>query len=872
MNKKIIIALGSLLLIMSITISLFFFYAKQHDSSYIPDEDETYETEDPFLEPESTTTTQHRTDNRFSMSSPTIPRHSSAIYKKPFASTAAPEPTSRTKQEALNALPGYYGTPLTSDAIGKSKEQAQQNLPGYYGKAEAATNNKDHIAHELSHSYGRTAYPSIQHSIDHRYKAYSIEEEDEYEDDSTSRPEIRFQIDANNFFTGSHNQALLNEDQQYDKAVFFQTIINLPIDIKIPAKEWGKVEFNFTGRINTLWGSSELSQTTREFVKIGRAITETKHYHEFDRPLFWVQQTWLKLYSQSESTMFQIGFFPKQIGLGLILGNHYKAGNPLLTNTHEKFIDQYRPGLELSTTFGKRDYKATLYYSMYKNNATSFDKQVEFTQGQELCNCGDGPPFVRTNPSRPIFQTSHLITAQIDIPLTIEKTMTHDLHMSPFILYNKDRNQTVEFFGDAQSTLVTVGSTFNLNNEKFDINVDIAGNVGSQEVKGWDRNVTEEHARMTLTHLFGKSFDNIGSDLTLELEALFNASGDFVLSPTFPFPPGKDLSLEHAAGEEFQENNPNLIVPSLLNPGTTINLNTRFKNSYSRFRKCYQNSYRAFMAAADMGYKPSERYKLGLILGYSTGDENPNDTREKAYLYRLRDDWDQVRQDFDHTYHGFIGVQSLYTGKHVRTLQLLRSHRLNQPLSQVPELTANQFSNLTYGGVGFWHHKNYHSGTLQFNANVIAMGLSDPVRFGFDPVVQDIFETFNFKEDEATEQRFKSYDKTLSQYLGVEINCILEFFAKSNLTFYGMTSVFIPGSYYKDIKILSNGCVGKVIPLKNQYIGVAKDKSGFENAEKTCITLKNDIAIVAYAGIKFDFDTASLHNRFRKRKKNKVTL
>ena len=272
------------------------------------------------------------------------------------------------------------------------------------------------------------------------------------------------------------------------------------------------------------------------------------------------------------------------------------------------------------------------------------------------------------------------------------------------------------------------------------------------------------------------------------------------------------------------------------------------------------------MVATDMGYHFHNK-KINFALGYAGGDDNPNDSTEKAILYRLREDWNKVRQDTkDHIYSGFTGVQSLYTGKHIRSVQLLRSHRMNQPLSQVPEVTANQFSNLIYTGIGLSGQKEYYSGTLKFSTNIIAMGMPHSVKYGFDPVIQDVYETFDFEETEDTKVRFKAQDERLQQYLGTELNAFLEFFGKNNVTFYGMLSLFLPGSYYNSIRCLSNENTGKNIPLKNQYIALAKDTSGFENAERNCISLQNSLAVVASAGIKFEFDSSSFSHLFKRRK------
>lgn len=772
--------------------------------------------------------------------------------------------------EAANsdALPTYYGTPLF-DMSEQNNHEAAIELPTYYGtptSLEATIINKKDAMKHLSDNYGTLPY-KVADSITDPSRAKELITFDSPYTQERQEPKVDLMVELDTFFTGAHNQALLHDNQNYDHATFVQTIVNLPIYIRIPSRgDWGRLEFNFTPRLNTIWGSNQLAQTSREFVKIGRAITETKHYHEIDRSILWVRETWLKLYSRSEKTMAQIGFFPKQIGLGLILGDHYKSGNPILTNTFDKMIDQYRPGFEISTIFGERNYKASFYYSLYKNNATSFDRQVEFTQSQELCNCGEGPPFSKADPTRTPFQTTHLITAEVDIPIMIEKEMKHDLHVKPFILFQHDKNQTVEFFGDAQSNLITTGATFHVQNDKLDAHLDLAGNFGYQDVKAWDRNVTEEHARMTLTHLFAKSLDNVDPNASNIQEIL--ASGEFILSPMFPYPPGKDISLQYAAGEEFQTNNPSLFIPDPLDDKKTININPQFKNSYSRFRRCYRNDFRAFMGAADLGYHFCDNMKVGMILGYASGDDRPNDTAEKAYLYRLRSDWDQARQDFDHCYQGFMGVQSLYTGKHVRSIQLLRSHRINEPLSQVPEITANLFSNMIYGGLGLWYDQQTSRGTLRYNINAVAMGLAHAIKFGFDPVIQDVYETFDFKEDAATLKRFENYDQRLSQYLGVELNAFLEFFTKHNLTFYASVSIFLPGSYYKDIAALTD-CLGQNVPLKNQYVAKAKDKHGFENAEQSCITLLNNTAVVGYLGVRFDFDTATIQDAFGSRRKKK---
>ena len=664
---------------------------------------------------------------------------------------------------------------------------------------------------------------------------------------------LLFSIDFKTSFCGSKNQALLNSCQQFDETAFFETIINAPINVEIPMDQHGKIEFNLTGRARNIWGSTEASESTLEFVKIGRSITETKHYHDSHTPPVTIRETWLKIFSKDEKTTLQLGIFPKQIGLGLVLGNNYKSQSPILTSVNIEEVDQFRPGIEFSHQLNDKGCKASIYYSLYKNNA-SFDRKIEFEKSQQLKNCGSGPPFIADEPSRTSMQINHLATLEVDIPCKIKKDSEefYDLHIKPFAVVNIDKNQKVEFDGDAESKMLTIGSSFNAEDSKFNCSFDIAANIGHQKVYGWDRNVTEEHAQMTQTHLFRN-----GSSAT-----------PWLLATTFPKPYHTHIALEHAAGAIFRE--------------FTTQQYPKFQNSFSRFRKEYKNNYRSFMAALDFGYNLDENKKIGFIAGFASGDENPNDSTEKAILHRqsldiknnstesstLSNPWTSMRSDlYNHTYSGFIGLQSLYTGKNVQSMHLLRSEKISNPISQVRELTVNKFSNLAYLGISFEYKKDINLGELKFNCNWIGMAMPHAIKFGFDPTIQDVYEIFNWNSSTEKSKRFENYNKKLSKYLGTEINMSCEISRKENLSFYAAGSMFIPGSYYNDIKCYSHEGKGKVVPLKNQYTALAKDQSGFENIEKNQATLKDDIAINLFVGVKFEFDTISFNNPFRRREK-----
>lgn len=757
------------------------------------------------------------------------------------------------------------------EATKKKKEVAQRKTI----KNVAAENNQPAAAtsKNISHQEQPIEKNKPHQNLPEKNNTHTIEfdkaEQHTPHFDDTHDNKLLFSIDTNTFLAGGSNLALLNSSHNFDSYLYMQSLIDLSLHMETPAEQTGKpVEFKFTGRINTILGNSgEMAPTSEEFVKIGRAVTETKHTHTIDRPLIWAKEAWLKIFSESKKTFFQTGFFSKKIGLGFALGDGYKTGNPVLMNNSEQFIDQYRPGVQLQTTSESESVTVTGYYGMNITTSSSLENQAAYTNGQELTS--NQAPYKRANHATGKFSNNYLASLELDFHLG-KKTNEQHINLKPFLLFNKDNRQQVEFTGDATSKLWTLGFTLDAQKNNFSCNLECGINFGQQDVKAWDRNVVEEHARLTQTHLFARTYGLIDNPSSAISDAI-DASGDWELSPAFPWPSEEDRGLQFGAGVEYRDENPTLVNNDFLMPpnsgGSAVDMNHIFKNSYSRFRKAYSNSYKGWMIALDASYKFSEKLSIGFIGGVASGDDNPNDRSEKAYLYRLDSNWDNIRQDTqNHNYSGFVGIQSLYSSKNVPSLFFMHAHKLNKPINQGPSITNPRFSNLGYFGIGVHYNNNNPDKNFHFNPNLLVFATPHSVKFGYDPTVHDIFTTYLLQTGSANYDRFiNSYDKTLSNMLGIELNACFNFIAKDTLRFYATAGLFLPGSYYSDIKSVSYKNQGQNIPLKNQLELSRLDVTGLDSTEFYTVTLLDNAAWYFNLGVEFNFDTQT--TLFHKRRK-----
>ncbi len=634
---------------------------------------------------------------------------------------------------------------------------------------------------------------------------------------------IKATFKADTFINGGSNIALLNSNNTFDSALFIQSIIDLGITMKTPEDHKQRnIIFHLTARANSILGSPETTQLiTPELVRIGHTVTEFEHAHAVDRSLLWIREAWIKIYSDSQNGFFQCGCFPKKIGQGLILGNRYRIAEIHL----ESLVDQYRPGIQYTTQLKNPQNSITAYLGFEKITSTSVEQQIGMTRSQELQELSQNR---YTRKEQPSLQNSFLLSIESSHQL-VEKSSEQGLTLkvSPFLLYQRDPNQTIEFFADAACSTWTGGACVDFEYKRFFGSIDCAVQAGVQRAKAWDRNTSRQEGTKKLTHLFSRP----------------NAGTAWEESAVFPT--DADVSLSYDSGVEFAATSPEFSsLPAFNN----------FKNSYSRFRKAYQNNLSGILIAADCGYTYSNHITFGAILGIISGDDSPNNSEEESTLYRLDSNWSSVRQDRKKSYGGFHGIDSLYTGKSVHSQYLLKSNRVAGDITAHPELLYNSCSNLAYLGVSMkYQAKTKRSDKKWFvQPNMILLMQTHRVEFGYDPTVFDTYEPATIL---PSNELFANAHKKMPGILGLEMNSQFEFYDSDHLTLYGSLSFFFPGSHYHGIKNASYNRQGRVIPLKNQLDGEQANLSGIETRAQNTVTLLDHVSMSCYVGCEINFDS-----------------
>lgn len=676
---------------------------------------------------------------------------------------------------------------------------------------------------------------------------------------------------ANTAHVGN-NAELLNDTSTYDRYLFAQTIADSNLFIHTEKQDFGvDVDAKATIRLNTVLGNaSETTKSTPQHIKIGRALTESYHEHAFNKPIFWLREGSLTIHSSWLDSFLQMGLFSKKIGLGLVLGDRYEMDKIIATNPKESQIDQFRPGILTHAQISKR-LGVDAYIGLNTIKSVTFNSQAEMTNGQEIS--GNQAPYHRTSPHHAPHLQDYIVSLEFPYDLSLSENKT--FRLTPFVLYHNSNLESIEFYHDASSATCTVGATLAIEQNKFQANFDVGFNFGHQKVKQWDRNESQQHASIIQTHVFAKNYTLI-ADPSQDISITAQQSAYWNPSSVFGWPEEHDISLYFDNGVEYSDNNPNLIASgySQVVQNEPFDMNHHFKNSFTKYRKAYTNELNGWMVAADMSYQFNHEWKLGAICGYASGDSNPNDGYEKPFLYRLDETWDNVRKDYNKTYKGFKGTQSLYYSKNVPSMFMLVARKLNQPLSSTGMLTTPEFSNMTYGGIGLHFTRTFSNNTkLYLNPNFLFFATPHQEEFGYDPSLFELYSCYiiNPTSDPSVtpnpiyQNRFANHNKLLSKALGFECNMQAQIHIKDNLLCHAQIGVFVPGGYYDDIKKYSDKQLGKHIPLKNQYELYRLDRAGAENLDIFNVRLSNNVCWYANLGITFEFDSLFSTQRFVKK-------
>lgn len=664
------------------------------------------------------------------------------------------------------------------------------------------------------------------------------------------------------YFLGSNLQ-LLNAQNECDDYSFLQYTFDTGIYVQPHTHYLEKetLEFKAIARMKANAGNaSRFSTTTPQQTKIGWAITELQETRKIDRLLFWMRDLWLKYYFDLDRTSsLTMGYFPYTIGHGVVLGNGFAVGEPVPGQYTQEAVDQFRPGILFSGMY-KDKFMYDLYFAILENASDTFYKGATFTNAQSLSK--------ELHVSRGSYKGNYLVAAQAKFqPHTAPTT---DCTINPYCTFNFNNYDSVEFAGDATNRLLTIGAFAEWENGPVSCSVEAAHNFGKQSVKHWDRNEFAFAAVTYNTHLLyinpsligasvypTPSVSNTANYIDYSIGAIdttLNVPGSFLTwNSNTQLQILNEENYTNAIGvvagnftDDFPREYPNGTIFGVPTPDGSTPQRLIYKNSYSRFRKAYNNSYRGWFVMGDVSYKFRD-WRFGSALGILSGDNSPNDSSEYVMATRRLSGF--TYKDFDKKYKGFAGTNQMFRSKSINPFFIHEAEKLNCPLTKCEQITTPMMSNLIFFGCGLQHHSIYNHKHLYADFNLIAYAQDHQVLKGTNLPYTNYL-TFIYTAAEQADAI-----KPLDTYLGFEFNTSVHYKLTHDLDVSCSAAFFVPGKYYSDAE-------GKYLPRQQQVNLAVGDVTGIhDKPEQFNITLGKDTALLFTAGVKYSFDSLILRKK-----------
>lgn len=593
------------------------------------------------------------------------------------------------------------------------------------------------------------------------------------------------------FFYGK-NLRLLNDRNPTDRVIFFRDTFDF-----IGEYHYGKAshkhdvaEFRIDIRNRVIWGDPESILLTTESPIRRLAIVQGEHRHGIARMILWIREIWLQLTLNDMLCLptkrlqtVTMGAFPFELGRGIALGAVYGVGPDTLGYFAESSVDQYAFGAKFSGKIFSDNLMYEIYGAFQDNKASTFAYTNAKLRGQEyfINNRGN---FLRVADDQRGFGIINYIVAA-HLKYTFIDVCKRKFALETYIMFNDQREQRIEFTGDATSKLASLGlaGEFELNN--FEFGFDAARNFGHQCVKGYDRNTIFEENRNGFEVVINTKVTQQAPDATRSAAALKVSENQNIIENSPP-------------GEKF---NGKVIGSDSL--GTLTNASDRFRDPYKVL-------YKGSMFVADASYyfcKPDAR--ISATVGYASGDENPHKN-----LLDIPDPRTII------PYRGFVSVQEAYSGIRVKSAFFLSgSGRIPRILSfpeeeenpgEFPSAVSN-FTNLIFTGAGLYFKFPTTKHKWSFNPNVLSYWTD------VAPILQ------------RSPRRI-----TAHRHLGIEINAFAEAELIPDLKFFFIGAIFFPGQLYKDIagRALNREQQAFINTLKNPELDISEIR-----ADRTIIPL-----------------------------------
>lgn len=546
-----------------------------------------------------------------------------------------------------------------------------------------------------------------------------------------------------------------------DQVVYAQTTF----DFKTDANLEGGIKSLVNLRHKSIWGNpNTIARTTKSSVKVTDAVVGD-HVHFLGKQVVWMREGWIDLFlnktfcfESCNNHYLTLGAFSFKLGRGIALGDAYAVSPGLLGFYSNNVVDQYAYGILSHGDVVKDQITYDIYLSILEDLSDNFEDVNEKIYEMQVGKTKT------SRAARGFGKLNYVLASRLLINLlNPERFSGQKMVFEPYILYNRNPEQDVEFPSDASSKLVTLGFGLEYASSKLEFGFEYAQNFGAQHVRPWDRNRIE-----TLRNGTTAAWTDVYSDIRTE---------DPVMNPGAPRAPVTDANRKIVNASNPKSDKCNEFV-ELNGKQISFAPNPVLFNDINRFRAGYDNTYSGFMFVTDASYKLKNDLKIAGTFAIASGDEDPNVDLDEP-----------LDSEVDGVYSGFIGLQEIYSGKRVTSLFVLNKaipRPLSVPSNDIPEedpfaQNVFGFTDLVYFGLGLDWTPTWCQKQFSIKPAVLAYWLEDAAK----------------KFDRTTG---RTINQPASKFLGTEINTWFEVKLLNNLKGFIVGGVFFPGTYFDDVK------------------------------------------------------------------------
>ncbi|MBM3894264.1 hypothetical protein FJ366_01570 [Candidatus Dependentiae bacterium] len=541
-------------------------------------------------------------------------------------------------------------------------------------------------------------------------------------------------------FIAQENPAFLNASLP-DKYKYTKVTIELKHHMTSGKKEFGHnaLEAFINLRHKSIWGTAGRTDISSfPGLKVGSAYLGSDTTLNSTKPINWIKEYWLKTSLNALFGMQNDALHFVKMGMfGHSLGRGIAMGSEY--GSSKDFLAVYSKGNDFSAP-------GILLSGTVPSSSLTYKAYVGCLENKST-SLRDNLNTIRTNqvgyeqaPWSGADNYNHVYALSFNIiPIDSENIK---VEFEPYIAYNRALAQTIDLQQDSESHLKTSGLNIQVSSHsgQWGIDCEFAKNFGKEKLYKIDRNIVKP----------------VGSKGTYKHSHIQESvGGEWVAAEAYEELATELKTNRHQDGTNF---------------AVTVNGNSKtFRSAANRMRPEYTNTFDGWMGVVDWYYKHEPiDLTMASAFGYFSGGANPHAVES------------------DKTYRGFVALNEWYVGKYVTSAFMFDTRTIKRPLSVSQGDTVLNDTSLTdivFNGYGAtWKPKSYANKKLSVSSNAL-MFWKELAAYKYDSATQTISST-----------------EFARRYKGTEFNLMASMEIMKNLTASLKTAVFLPGSYYYDIK------------------------------------------------------------------------